>query len=121
MAKILIADDEARLAAFIHKGLNQNGFKATIVEDGEQALQQLKQGGYDLLLLDLGLPIKDGWTVLKELQQQQELVPIIIVTALNDERTRLAALASGATDFVAKPFRFLDLLAKVRSHLGDPI
>jgi two-component system, OmpR family, copper resistance phosphate regulon response regulator CusR len=66
----------------------------------------------------LGLPIKDGWAVLKEIRSQKEKFPIIVVTALNDERNRAAALASGANDYVTKPFRFNDLLEKVKLYLN---
>lgn len=117
MSRILIAEDEARLAAFVDKGLRKYGFCTAIAEDGEQALQMAASGEFTLLLLDLGLPLKDGWAVLKELRSQGKALPIIIVTALNGESNRTAALQYGANDYLTKPFRFNDLLELVRSHL----
>jgi DNA-binding response OmpR family regulator len=116
MCRILIAEDESRIAAFIAKGLRKNGFTSTIAEDGEQALQLAETGEYALLLLDLGLPLRDGWSILKHLRQQNVTLPVIVVTALNSENHR-KAIAAGANDFVSKPFHFGDLLAKIRTHL----
>jgi two-component system, OmpR family, copper resistance phosphate regulon response regulator CusR len=122
---ILIAEDESRLAAFVEKGLKRNGFETIIAADGVQALQIILRGrGYaneqqpvDLLLLDLGLPIKDGWAVLQETRAQYPDLPIIVVTAMTDERDRLRVLQLGANDYLPKPFKFSDLLAKVKSYL----
>jgi two-component system, OmpR family, copper resistance phosphate regulon response regulator CusR len=121
MNRILIAEDEARLAAFLEKGLKRNGYATVIAEDGHQAVELSQAENVHLLLLDLGLPVKDGWAVLKELRSQGENFPIIVVTALSDDRSRARALASGATDFVTKPFRFSDLLNKVRSYLPEQV
>jgi two-component system, OmpR family, copper resistance phosphate regulon response regulator CusR len=122
---ILIAEDEERLAAFVEKGLKKNGFKTIVATDGVQALNViLQRGGYandqqpvDLLLLDLGLPIKDGWAVLDETRAQHPDLPIIVVTAMTDDRDRQRAFASGANDYLPKPFKFSDLLAKVKVYL----
>ena len=114
MCQILIVEDEARLAAFIEKGLKKNGYKTTIAEDGQQALSMIAGDGFDLILLDLGLPIVDGWTVLKAVREQGEMRPIIIVTARKDDTDRTIALTQGANDYVTKPFRFSDLLARIR-------
>jgi two-component system, OmpR family, copper resistance phosphate regulon response regulator CusR len=117
MIRILIAEDEARLAAFLEKGLRKYGFITTVAEDGQQAILMTQTEDFQLILLDLGLPIKDGWSVLRELRSRGETPPIIVVTAQTDVGNRAAALNAGADDFVAKPFRFNDLLDKVRSHL----
>ncbi|NJR16683.1 MAG: response regulator transcription factor [Calothrix sp. CSU_2_0] len=114
MNRILIAEDETRIAAFIQKGLGKNGFSTVVAPDGQQAIEMALAEEFELLLLDLGLPVKDGWTVLTELRRQQKKIPIIVVTAINDDRSRLEALNLGATDYVAKPFIFSDLLAKVK-------
>jgi DNA-binding response OmpR family regulator len=119
MNSILIAEDEARLAAFLVKGFQKHGFATAVAEDGQQALDMVESGNFELLLLDLGLPIKDGWAVLQEIRHKQShLLPIIVVTAQDDERNRKAALALGASDYITKPFRFGDLLASVRSQLS---
>jgi two-component system, OmpR family, copper resistance phosphate regulon response regulator CusR len=117
MNRILIAEDEIRLAAFIEKGLQKNGFSTVIVSDGQQAIEMALEEEFGLLLLDLGLPVKDGLTVLKKIRDQKEEFPIIIVTALNDDRIRATALALGANDYVTKPFRFSELLKLVKSQV----
>jgi two-component system, OmpR family, copper resistance phosphate regulon response regulator CusR len=119
MVSILIAEDESRLAAFIAKGLKQNGYEVVIAGDGEQALVLANQNPFALLLLDLGLPIKDGWTVLQELRQQGTRLPVIIVTAMSNNGNQDRAKAMGANDFLTKPFKFTVLLEKVRSHLNN--
>jgi two-component system, OmpR family, copper resistance phosphate regulon response regulator CusR len=118
MPQILIAEDEERLAAFVQKGLALNGYDSTVAIDGEQALHLLNSGTYDLLLLDLGLPIKDGLTVLQEMPKEPS-IPVIVVTALNDTRTRNTLLISGAKDYVTKPFQFADLLARIKAQLSN--
>jgi DNA-binding response OmpR family regulator len=117
MCQILIVEDETRLAAFIDKGLKKNGFRTTIAEDGRCALTVTEQNRFDLILLDLGLPILDGWTVLREIRSRGEGQPIIIVTARKDANEREIALANGADDYVTKPFRFSDLLERIRALL----
>jgi two-component system, OmpR family, copper resistance phosphate regulon response regulator CusR len=114
---ILIAEDEERLAAFIEKGLKKNGFETIVAADGVQALAEIDRQPVDLLLLDLGLPIKDGWAVLAETRAQNPNLPIIVVTAMTDERDRQRLFASGANDYLPKPFKFSDLLAKVKLYL----
>ncbi|HAJ60473.1 MAG TPA: response regulator [Cyanobacteria bacterium UBA8543] len=117
MSQILIAEDETRLAAFIEKGLRKQGFLTAIAEDGQQAINIAQDGDFDLILLDLGLPIVDGWTVLKQLRSQGETRPIIIVTAIKDNRDKATALSLGANDYVTKPFRFSDLLERIQTQL----
>jgi two-component system, OmpR family, copper resistance phosphate regulon response regulator CusR len=117
MNRILIAEDEERLAAFIEKGLRKNGFGTALALDGQEALQMSNKEEFELLLLDLGLPIKDGWDVLRELRKQGEQLPIIVVTAMADESNRTTALKLGANDYLTKPFKFSDLLEKVKYHL----
>lgn len=118
MKRILIAEDEQRLAVFIEKGLKKYGFATAVAPDGNQAVVMAQSGDFDLMLLDLGLPGIDGWTVLKLLRSQENKRPIIIVTARADEKDRQTALAYGANDYVIKPFRFVDLLARVQVHLS---
>lgn len=117
MNRILIAEDEERLAALMQKGFKKNGFVTAVAPDGEEALKMAVSEDFELLLLDLGLPLKDGWTVLKELRRQGEKLPIIIVTAINDECNRDIALSLGANEYVTKPFQFSDLIEKVKSYL----
>jgi DNA-binding response OmpR family regulator len=122
MHRILIAEDEVRIAAFIEKGLRKNGFSTAIVSSGNDVLAKLEGEEFDLLLLDLGLPGKDGWTVLRELRRSMQKLPVIIVTARDGESDRLESIEQGANDYLAKPFRFNDLLDKVNQQItyGKP-
>lgn len=117
MNKILIVEDENRLAAFLQKGLRKNGYITSIAEDGEQALEISSNKEFDLIVLDLGLPIKDGFTVLRELRGKGEKLPVIVITARSDDEDKSKAIDSGANDYLKKPFRFQDLLARVKNHI----
>jgi DNA-binding response OmpR family regulator len=119
MNRILIAEDEPRIAAFLEKGLRANGFTTTVVENGDDAIDLVQTGEFDVLILDLGLSGKDGWMVLEELRGQGEQLPIIILTARDDVRDTVAALEGGANDYITKPFRFEELLARVRVQLRN--
>ncbi|PSF34229.1 DNA-binding response regulator [Aphanothece hegewaldii CCALA 016] len=119
MTRILIAEDESRIAAFLEKGLRASGFIITIAERADHAIDMALSGNFDLLLLDLGLPGKDGLTVLEELRGQGAELPIIILTARDDIENKLAGLEGGADDYVTKPFRFEELLARVRLRLRN--
>jgi len=118
MCHILIVEDEVRLAAFIEKGLRKQGFSTRVAVDGQQAVDFASTHDFSLLLLDLGLPIKDGWSVLRELRQQGRKMPIIVITALNADN-RQTALAAGANDYLTKPFRFNDLLEKIQQQMAS--
>lgn len=118
MNQILIVEDEARLAAFVEKGLKKNGFNTVVAADGEQAILLAQSRHFDLMLLDLSLPVKDGWIVLQELRKSNKQFPVIIITALVDEQNKKAALKAGANDFITKPFSFQDLLTRVRTQLS---
>ncbi|NJM68261.1 MAG: response regulator transcription factor [Acaryochloris sp. RU_4_1] len=119
--RILIVEDEARLAAFIEKGLCRQGLTTAIAADGEQAIQMALSDKFDLMLLDLGLPILDGLTVLRTLRHQHQVsFPIIVVSALDDSHKVDAVMAAGANDYVTKPFRFHDLWAKIQHRLNLP-
>lgn len=118
MCQILIVEDEEKLAAFVAKGFRKYGFTATVVTNGEQALEVSQTNAYDAILLDLGLPVKDGWMVLKELRDRGNASPVIVMTALSD--LRQAVLAAKANDYLQKPFRFKDLLAAVQRQLAVP-
>jgi DNA-binding response OmpR family regulator len=117
MHRILIAEDEARIAAFIDKGLRSHGFTTAIAEDAQTATNLAQGAQFDLMILDLGLPGKDGLDVLEELRGQGETLPIIILTARDDIHDKVAGLEGGADDYMTKPFRFEELLARVRLRL----
>ena len=117
MKRILIAEDEARLAAFLEKGLKKSGFITDIAQDGQEALYMALQGNFDLILLDLGLPVKDGLMVLEELRSYNSTIPVLVVTAISDQNIRSSALAKGAQEYINKPFAFKDLLSRIRFYL----
>ncbi|NET32942.1 MAG: response regulator transcription factor [Cyanothece sp. SIO1E1] len=117
MATILIAEDELNIAAFVNKGLQRAGYHTQIATDGQTALAMALSEPFDLVLLDLGLPVIDGWSVLAKIRTQSNQPPIIIVTALDGIEERHQSLSLGAADYITKPFRFSQLLASVRRHL----
>lgn len=119
MNRILIAEDEARIASFIEKGLRSHGFTTTIAVDAQAALDVALGSEFDLLILDLGLPGKDGLEVLEELRGQGEHFPIIILTARDDIQDKVNGLEAGADDYMTKPFRFEELLARIRVRLRN--
>ncbi|MER6001437.1 response regulator transcription factor [Nonomuraea sp. NPDC051941] len=117
MNRILIAEDEARIASFVEKGLRANGFVTAVVTDGVAAYDLACAGGFDLLILDIGLPLSDGFTVLRRLRQSRVAMPVIILTARDSVSDTVAGLEGGADDYIAKPFAFEELLARVRLRL----
>ncbi|WP_017318082.1 response regulator transcription factor [Mastigocladopsis repens] len=119
MTQILIAEDEPRIAAFIEKGLRANGFSCAIASDADETLNMVLGKHFDLLILDLGLPGKDGLEVLEEIRGQGEELPVIILTARDEITDKVAGLEGGADDYMTKPFRFEELLARVRLRLRN--
>ena len=117
MNRILIAEDEPRIVSFLQKGLQSHGFATTHVADGSAAVQMVWNDDFDLLILDLGLPDKDGFEALAELRGQGASLPIVILTARDDIADKVAGLEGGADDYITKPFRFEELLARIRVRL----
>ncbi|TPW73011.1 response regulator transcription factor [Schumannella sp. 10F1B-5-1] len=117
MARILIADDEARIAAFVSKGLQAAGHTAETVSDGHAALARAESGDVDLLLLDVGLPGINGFEVLRHLRGSGSQVPVIMLTARASLLDTIAGFDGGADDYITKPFRFDELLVRVRARL----
>jgi two-component system, OmpR family, response regulator QseB len=117
MYRILVVEDEPRIATFVEKGLRSNGFTPTLAVDAHEAIALVLGGDFDLLILDLGLPGKDGLEVLEELRGQGEKLPIIILSARDDIRDKVAGFEGGADDYLTKPFRFEELLVRIRARL----
>lgn len=117
MARILIAEDEAGIASFLRKGFEANGYRTLVVDDGSQAALRARDADFDLLVLDLGLPEKDGLEVLSAIRSRGERLPVIILTANDEVGTTVAGLEGGADDYMRKPFSFEELLARARLRL----
>lgn len=119
MSRILIVEDEPRIAAFVSRGLESAGYATVIVDDGAEGLERALAGDIDLVLLDVGLPTMDGFEVLRQLRAQGSGVPVIMLTARSSTRDTVEGLDAGANDYVSKPFTFEELLARVRSRLRE--
>ncbi|NJK30025.1 MAG: response regulator transcription factor [Acaryochloris sp. RU_4_1] len=119
MSRILIAEDEARIASFIEKGLKSHGFTVSTAATAQETTTLVLGSDFDLLILDLGLPDQDGLQALEELRGQGAKLPVIILTARDDIDDKVAGLEGGADDYLTKPFRFEELLARVRLRLRN--
>ncbi|MEZ5185514.1 MAG: response regulator transcription factor [Candidatus Nanopelagicales bacterium] len=117
MTHILLAEDSPRIASFVTKGLRANGFAVTHTPDGVEALHLATQEDFDLLILDIGLPGKDGFEVLHDLRGSGSALPVLILTARDSVADTVAGLDGGADDYMAKPFSFDELLARVRRRI----
>ena len=117
MTRILIAEDEPHIVRFLVKGLQAEGYATTAAEDGDEALRLARSGAFDLMLLDLGLPRRDGLRVLGEMRRARVSMPVIVVTARGSSEDIVTGLDSGADDYLSKPFRLAELLARVRARL----
>lgn len=115
--RILIAEDDAPLASFLRKGLEAEHYAVDVANDGEAASELAKAYEYDLLLLDLNLPKRDGVAVLHDVRCAKEGVPILVLTGRSRVEDRVATLDQGADDYVTKPFSFSELSARVRALL----
>ena len=119
MNRILIVEDEERIASFVQKGLKANGFVTSVASDVREGLTMARLGGFDMVILDLGLPDGDGMEVLLALREEDSTTPVIILTARDGVADTVNGLESGADDYVPKPFRFEELLARIRVRLRE--
>lgn len=119
MSRVLIVEDEPGIATFLEKGLRAEGFTTMVVDDGVKAAEIASDETFDLVILDLGLPGKDGRQVLAELRERGERMPVIILTARKSVEDTVSSLEGGADDYVTKPFSFQEVLARVRLRLRD--
>ncbi len=115
--RVLVIEDEQRLAHYLQKGLEEHGFAADVAPNGEEGLFSAHVNEYDVIILDLLLPQKDGMTVLRELRQEGNRAPVLILTARDAVADKVEGLNAGADDYLTKPFSFSELLARVRALL----
>ena len=120
MSRILIAEDEPRLSSFLEKGLRAAGYSTTVCDDGTRCATLARDAEFDLLILDIGLPGQDGFSVLRAIRARGERLPVLILTARDEVIDTVTGLDSGADDYVTKPFVFEELLARVRARLRAP-
>jgi DNA-binding response OmpR family regulator len=116
MARILIAEDDPLISSFIEKGLRAAGFSTFVAEDGEKAETLSLSEEFDLILLDMGLPEREGFHVLQEIRARGKTTPVLVLTG-RSERDAVACLEAGADDYMRKPFHLEELLARVRTRL----
>lgn len=114
MSSVLITEDEDRIAEFIEKGLRSAGYQTMRVKDGETSLLLSRTGGFDLVVLDLGLPRMSGSEVLRQMRDSGDRTPVIVLTAQDTVFSSADLLTSGADDYMSKPFQFAELLARIR-------
>lgn len=119
MSRILVAEDDPRIAGFIEKGLSAAAYSCLVVNDGASALLLARSGEFDMLILDIGLPTLNGFEVLAQLRGEGSKTPVIVLTASDSVSDTVYGLESGANDYMTKPFQFAELLARIRLRLQD--
>jgi two-component system, OmpR family, copper resistance phosphate regulon response regulator CusR len=115
--RILVVEDEKKTAQYLKKGLSEHGFITDIAENGEDGLHLALTGDYTLIILDIMLPDRDGWSVITEIRRSGKQIPVIFLTARDSVQDRVRGLESGADDYLIKPFAFSELLARIRTVL----
>jgi DNA-binding response OmpR family regulator len=120
MPRILIAEDDHLISSFIEKGLRARGYSTHVVDDGEEATRLSLSDGFDLLILDMALPGREGFRVLQRIRAEGRRLPVVVLTGRPDLRDAVQSLDDGADDYMTKPFRFEELLARIRARLRTP-
>ena len=115
--KILLIEDEKKVASFIKKGLEEEYYTVDVAYDGKEGLRLSFSEEYDLMIMDVMLPLKDGFTLLKEIRAEKINTPVLMLTAKDTIENKVEGLDSGADDYLTKPFAFEELLARIRALL----
>ena len=115
--RILVVEDEPKVASFLKRGLEENGFSVEIAFDGSIGKRMFNAGDYDILILDINLPYKNGIELCREIRSSNQKIPVLMLTALGTTEDKLSGFDSGADDYLVKPFEFRELLARIRSLL----
>jgi heavy metal response regulator len=114
---VLVVEDEQKVASFLRRGLEAEGYAVEVARDGESALRRALEAQHDAVILDVMLPKRDGFSVLRELRQRGSQVPVLLLTARSAVDDKVAALDTGADDYLTKPFDFAELVARLRALL----
>ncbi len=115
--RILVVEDEPKVASFVKRGLEENGYSAEIAYDGSVGKKMFDAGDYDMVILDINLPYKNGIELCREIRSSNQKIPVMMLTALGTTEDKLSGFDSGADDYLVKPFEFRELLARIRSLL----
>lgn len=115
MKKILLVEDEAHVASFIKKGLTEEGYEVSVAFDGRSGLQLALQNPFDIIILDIMLPEMNGLDVCKAIREENQQVPILFLTALGTPENVVLGLGNGADDYLVKPFKFIELIARIKT------
>lgn len=116
--KILVVEDEKKVSSFIKRGLEEERYEVEAAFNGEDGLKMALEKGFDLIILDVMLPKKDGLSVVRELRERKNATPVLMLTAKDSVEDIVAGLDSGSDDYLTKPFAFAELLARVRAWCG---
>jgi DNA-binding response OmpR family regulator len=119
VTRVLIVEDEDRIASFLVKGLRSHGFVSEVVGTAEDGLARARSGDFALVILDIGLPDRDGFWMLSELRRHDTALPVVILTARDSVADTVAGFEAGASDYLTKPFKFEELLVRMRARLSD--
>jgi len=118
--RILLVEDEAKISDFVERGLSAEGYSVTVADDGLKGEAEALTGEFDLILLDVLLPGRDGFEILGAIRERKVTTPVIMLTALGETEDKIRGLEGGAIDYVSKPFSFEELLARIRAQLRRP-
>ena len=114
---IIIIEDDAKTASFVSKGLQQAGFNTVVAPDGKDGLFKMQTGEFDVAIIDIMLPGMDGFTVIQKLREAKITTPVIVLSAKNSVEDKVRGLQAGGDDYLAKPFSFTELLARIQALL----
>jgi two-component system copper resistance phosphate regulon response regulator CusR len=117
MKKLLLVEDEAHVVSFIKKGLTEEGFEVTVAFDGQSGLNLALNSEFDGIILDIMVPELNGYEVCKEIRKRNQSLPILFLTALGTSENIVLGLENGADDYLVKPFKFIELLARIKNLL----
>jgi two-component system, OmpR family, copper resistance phosphate regulon response regulator CusR len=117
ITRILVVEDEPKVASFVKRGLEENGFTCEVAYDGSIGKRMFDTGNFDLVILDINIPYKNGIELCKEIRSSNQIIPVIMLTALGTTKDKISGFDVGADDYLVKPFEFRELIARIRALL----